>query len=133
VEEVHLIEAEHAALGCARVNITDPRAQFHWADATRFQPDARFGAVVMNPPFHITRAADVGLGVEFIRAAQAMLSLSGTLYMVANRHLPYVSELRQLFHEVDEIGEDPGFRLMRAQRPIARARAMASPAPRTRR
>lgn len=123
VEELHLIEAEHAALGCARQNITDPRARFHWADATRHQPEARFGAVVMNPPFHIARAADPGLGVAFIRAAAGMLSLSGTLWMVANRHLPYEAALRSHFHEVAEVATDAGFKVLRAHKPIVGAAA----------
>ncbi len=36
VETLYLVEADHAALDCARQNITDARAQFHWADATRW-------------------------------------------------------------------------------------------------
>lgn len=127
VEECHLIEAEHAALGCARANITDPRARFHWADARSFRPEARFGAVVMNPPFHTSRSADPALGLAFIAAAQAMLSLSGTLYMVANRHLPYIAVLKTLFREVDELGDDPGYRLIRAQRPMAAAKPRVTP------
>ena len=121
VQECHLVEAEHLALVCAKVNIADARAHFHWADATRFRPVARFGAVVMNPPFHATRAADPALGLAFIRAAQAMLSLSGTLYMVANRHLPYMPLLHDLFRSVEELGADPAFRLLRAQDPVPAA------------
>jgi 16S rRNA (guanine1207-N2)-methyltransferase len=75
----------------------------------------------MNPPFHATRAADPALGLAFIRAAQAMLSLSGTLYMVANRHLPYMPLLHDLFRSVEELGADPAFRLLRAQDPVAAA------------
>ncbi|MDP1667977.1 class I SAM-dependent methyltransferase [Phaeovulum sp.] len=127
VEECHLIEAEHAALACARANITDPRARFHWADARNFRPEARFGAVVMNPPFHSSRNADPALGLAFIAAAQAMLSLSGTLYMVANRHLPYVKHLKSLFRVVDELGDDPGYRLIRAQRPQAAPKPRVTP------
>ena len=132
VKECHLIEAEHAALAAARENITDAGAHFHWADARTFRPADKFGAVVMNPPFHLGRAADPGLGLAFIAAAQAMLAPSGTLYMVANRHLPYVAHLRALFREVDELGDDPGFRLIRAMRPHAPV-PRVTPPPRARR
>ena len=121
VEELHLVEADHAALECARRNLPDPRARFHWADATQFTPEHRFGAVVMNPPFHTSRAADPALGAAFIRAAGGMLSLSGTLYMVANRHLPYEEALRAAFHEIEEIGGDGGFKVIRASRPVVGA------------
>lgn len=135
IEQLDLIEADYAALACARENVTDPRAKFHWADATRWQPEERVGAVVMNPPFHNGRAADPALGAAFIRAAGGMLSLSGTLWMVANRHLPYDEVLRAAFHEVEEIipptGRDGAFRVIRAARPIigAAAKLTASPKP----
>ncbi|WP_376874569.1 class I SAM-dependent methyltransferase [Albirhodobacter sp. R86504] len=127
VDEVHLIEADYTALECARLNITDPRAQFHWADATDISFDHRFGAVVMNPPFHTTRDADPALGAAFIRAASKILSLSGNLYMVANRHLPYETALRSQFKEVEELfapqasgarGPDGAFKLYRAAKPV---------------
>jgi 16S rRNA (guanine1207-N2)-methyltransferase len=125
VDHLDLVEADHTALDCARRNITDPRAAFHWADATGWLPEARYGAVVMNPPFHVARVAEPQLGAAFIRAAGAMLSLSGTLYMVANRHLPYEPVLRQHFHEVEELGRDPGFKLFRAAKPIVGAGKVA--------
>lgn len=126
VEEVHLVEADHTALACAKVNVTDPRARFHWADATRFRPPAPLDGVVMNPPFHAGRAADPALGVAFIRAAAGMLTTSGRLWMVANRHLPYEAALAQAFREVAEIGGDGGFKVFLAARPVP---AGGKPAP----
>lgn len=118
VAECHLIEAEAEALACARRNLPDPRARFHWADATRFRAEQPFGAVVCNPPFHTGRAADPMLGVAFLRSAAAMLSTSGTLWLVANRNLPYQPVLDSLFKEIEEIGGTAVFRLWRASRPI---------------
>lgn len=133
VESLDLIEADHTALACARRNLADPRASFHWADATAFTPSARYGAIVMNPPFHAgLREGDPNLGLAFIRAAAGMLSLSGTLWMVANRHLPYAEALKTLFHEVEEIGGDGTFRLTRAAKPVvgaAKAAQQAAPVP----
>jgi 16S rRNA (guanine1207-N2)-methyltransferase len=118
VAEVHLIEAEHAALEAARANVDDPRARFHWADATRFMPDLPFDTVVTNPPFHISRAADPGLGRAFIEAAARMLTPRGDLWLVANRHLPYEATLRATFRDVVEIGEAPAFKVMHAVHPL---------------
>ena len=125
VTELHLIEADHAALGCARRNVADPRARFHWADATRFHPDRPFDVVVMNPPFHVARAADPGLGLAFIRAAASMLTPAGHLWMVANRHLPYEAALTQAFRKVTEIGAAGGFKVIHAAAPTLRARPRA--------
>lgn len=118
VKELDLIEAEAEALDCARVNIPDPRARFHWADATAFKAPRLWDAVVMNPPFHTAREADAGLGLAFIKAAHRGLAPSGSLWMVANRHLPYDKLLVTLFKQVEEVGGDSGFRVTRASYPI---------------
>jgi 16S rRNA (guanine1207-N2)-methyltransferase len=93
---------------------------FHWADATRFIPDRRVEAVVMNPPFHSGRTGDPSLGAAFIKAAAGMLTLSGTLWMVANRHLPYEAVLSATFREVAEVGGDGRFKVIRAERPVVK-------------
>ena len=120
VKELHLVEAEAAALDCARINITDPRAHFHWADATTWQVPHLAGAVVCNPPFHTTRDADPMLGAAFLKAAAKMLAPDGTLWLVANRHLPYDPVLKATFREIEDVGGDNAFRLIRASYPMRR-------------
>lgn len=118
VKELHLVEADKTALDCARLNVPDPRAQFHWADATSWQVPHLAGAVVCNPPFHTGREADPALGLGFIRSAARMLAPDGALWLVANRHLPYDPALRALFRVVEDIGGDGAFRLVRAAAPV---------------
>ncbi|NUB44707.1 class I SAM-dependent methyltransferase [Fertoebacter nigrum] len=117
VKKLDLVEAEAAALECARLNITDERARFHWADAMQFHPARAVDAVVCNPPFHAAREADPAIGMGFVQAAARMLQPGGTLWLVANRHLPYAATLTTLFTEVEEIGGDSAFRVIRAARP----------------
>lgn len=130
VEEVHLVEADHTALEAARVNITDPRARFHWADALRFTAEGRFDAIVMNPPFHTSRKGEPAIGAAFIAAAAGLLSPSGTLWLVANRHLPYEDALKARFRELEEIAGSPAFKIYRAAKPAAPAKAPNRTAPR---
>ena len=113
-EAVHLVEADHTALDCARRNVADPRAQFHWADATTFRLPDPVNGVVMNPPFHESRAPDPHLGARFIRAAAGLLTGAGRLWMVANRHLPYEAALAEHFADVSEIGGDARFKIIAA-------------------
>lgn len=117
VKRLDLVEAEADALDCARANITDPRARFHWADATAWRPGTLLDAVVMNPPFHTGRAADPALGAAFIRAARRMLAPDGSLWVVANRHLPYDPVLTDCFLDVREVAGDSRFRVIHATRP----------------
>jgi 16S rRNA (guanine1207-N2)-methyltransferase len=118
VTEVALVEAEHAALEAARANIEDPRARFHWADATTWAAEAPFDHVVMNPPFHAGRAADPALGAAFIAAAARALAPHGTLWLVANRHLPYEAPLSGAFGQVEPLAEAGAYKLARATRPV---------------
>lgn len=123
VETLHLVEADATALDCARRNVGDPRAHFHWADALDFRLPEPVNGVVMNPPFHDGRAADPRLGAGFIRAAAGLLTGAGRLWMVANRHLPYEQVLRECFADMTEIGGDARFKILTAtgaQRPGGR-------------
>jgi 16S rRNA (guanine1207-N2)-methyltransferase len=118
VREAHLIEANHIALECARRNVTDPRARFHWQDATTWQAPLRFDCVVMNPPFHTGRAPDPSLGQAFVASAARILAPQGQLWMVANRHLPYETTLSTYFAKTVEVAGDARFKLLHAQRPL---------------
>lgn len=122
VTALDLVEADAVALDCARANVTDPRATFHWADATTFRPARPAGFVVCNPPFHVGRSADPTLGEAFLQAAHRMLAPEGALWLVANRPLPYDRTLNRLFREVEEIGGTPAFRLTCAAKPLSISR-----------
>lgn len=117
VEALDLVEADLTALDCAREAIRDPRAEFHWADATTFSPAAAPQSVVMNPPFHPDRKAAPALGASFITAAARMLTPQGTLWMVANRHLPYEAPLAAAFREVGELPGSATYKVLRARAP----------------
>ena len=118
VTALHLIESDARALDCARANIGDARARFHWADATQPLPGMQLDFIITNPPFHTGRAARPALGAAFIRAASAMLKPNGRLWLVANRHLPYEAALADSFRQAGEFAEGgAGFKLMLGEGP----------------
>ena len=123
VKAVHLVDSDHVALTCARANIRDPRATFHWEDATAWAPQFKADTVVMNPPFHTGRRAEPALGVAFIDTAARILTPGGHLWMVANRHLPYEAALQDRFAKVDEVAGDNRFKVLCAARPARAKRA----------
>lgn len=117
VETLQLVEADFIALDCARHNVPDDRASFHWADATTWSSPEPCDFVVMNPPFHTGRAAEPALGQAFIHTAAKVLTPGGQVFMVANRHLPYEVTLAERFAKVEEIAGDNRFKILFAQRP----------------
>jgi 16S rRNA (guanine1207-N2)-methyltransferase len=123
VKSLHAVEADHATLDCARVNLQgDDRVTYHWADATRWVSPQLLDAVIMNPPFHTTRKAEPDLGRAFIQSAARNLAPHGAVWLVANRHLPYESTLNELFRNVDEIAGTNRFKILTASRPLQRRR-----------
>ncbi len=116
VTRLDLVDLDRRAIAAARRNVQDPRAVFHWADA-RVAPElSGLDFVVMNPPFHDHGVEDRELGQSFIRRAHQILRPGGTLWLVANRHLPYEAVLRDLFRRVTPHGEGAGFKICEAHK-----------------
>ena len=120
LKQLDLVEAHHGALASAKRNVEDPRVNFIWGDATTFR--GTYDAVVMNPPFHKSRADDPELGRKFIRAAGKIVARHGALWMVANKHLPYEGTLAENFGAIEELPAPNGFKIFKASRPLARNR-----------
>ena len=118
VERLKLVEASFAALEAANRNIDDPRAEFIWGDVLAHASDEPDDTIIMNPPFHNGRAAEPNLGQKFIKSAARNLKPSGTLYMVANRHLPYESTLAETFRTTTKLADDNGFKVLMARSPL---------------
>jgi 16S rRNA (guanine1207-N2)-methyltransferase len=117
IAHLDLYEAEWLALDAARANVSarwpDASVDYHWHDVTAGLP-ARYDTIVMNPPFHAGKAADVALGRGFIAVAAAALAPGGTLLMVANRHLPYEAVVDAHFKTRQVIAETAAFKVIRA-------------------
>lgn len=120
VSELHLVEADNDAISCARQNISDARARFHWSDVTTWAPKIKMHAVVMNPPFHEGRKGKPELGQAFIQTAARILMPKGQLYMVANRHLPYETTLQAAFSKITSINTSGRFKVIVADTPRLR-------------
>ncbi len=117
-----LVEADHAALQAAQTNVTDTRARFHWADATRWG-GGPYDLIVANPPFHVARTAEPSLGQAFIRTAANLLRPKGRLLMVANRQLPYEASFEAAFHSWSPLTTTTHYKILTATRPRSTRRA----------
>jgi 16S rRNA (guanine1207-N2)-methyltransferase len=115
VTRLDLVDLDRRAVECARRNVDDPRVAFAWADVRNLQL-AGLDFVVTNPPFHDAGAEDKTLGQGFIRAAAGMLRKGGTLWLVANRHLPYEAELAAAFARVRPVADEGGYKVYEATR-----------------
>jgi len=114
VTALTLIDLDRRAIEAARRNIEDGRARFEWADLRALTADGGLDFVVSNPPFHLAGEESRSLGQAFVRKAAAMLRRGGVAWIVANRHLPYESELNAAFGRVRLVVEGGGYKLFEA-------------------
>ena len=120
ITAVDLYETDARALELARENLaplaTRAGLGFHWHDVTTGLP-ARYDVIISNPPFHGQgRAERPDLGRAFIAAAAAALAPGGSLWMVANRHLPYEAALGSGFDGVETLVQKQGFKIVHARK-----------------
>jgi 16S rRNA (guanine1207-N2)-methyltransferase len=116
IESLDVYEADARALALARQNLATARVpvNFHWADVEPGVAE-RFDAIVCNPPFHAQgRGQRPDIGRAFIAAAAAALKPRGSLWLVANRHLPYEYALGEGFKQVQDVAQNGGFKIVHA-------------------
>ena len=114
---LHLFEAELRALNLAekRLSGTHDQITFHWTDLVREAVSERFDWIIMNPPFHQSRAAEPSLGQDLIRKARLSLRPGGHLRVVANRSLPYENTMKELFGNMTELRNESGFKVLQSR------------------
>lgn len=115
VTTLHAIDIDRRAVDAARRNITDPRILFHWAD-TRQSTFNNLDFIAMNPPFHENGQENRALGLSFITRAAEALNPKGTLWLTANRHLPYEDTLKKLFRQAMTHAQQDGYKIIEARK-----------------
>ncbi len=118
ISELHFIEADLTAINLAKNNLNDQRVKFYWCDALTWKAPKLLDFIIMNPPFHCLGRAIPRLGADFIKVASRNLKRSGTLWMVANRHLPYEDAIQRSFSSFSELSGSKKFKVIRAENPI---------------
>ncbi len=114
-----LIDASARALVHAHANVSPlcaatTQLETLWCDITREPQAGRFDTIIMNPPFHRGRKGEPDIGLAFIAAARRALVARGRLLLVANRHLPYASDLGAGFSQVNMLAEDTAYKVIEA-------------------
>ena len=78
--------------------------------------DERFDVVVTNPPFHVGKATDLDVPIQFINDAHNVLASGGRMFLVANRTLPYEQAIKRRFGNVSNVHDGPRFKVLSAVR-----------------
>ncbi|MEO7360840.1 MAG: methyltransferase [Gemmatimonadaceae bacterium] len=117
---VRMVDADNEAVRSTRGTIevaNVKNASVVISDVASAVIDERFDVVVSNPPFHVGKATNLELPLQFIRDAFEVLSPKGRLYLVANRTLPYESMIEEQFGSVQTVHDGPRFKVLSAIKP----------------
>jgi 16S rRNA (guanine1207-N2)-methyltransferase len=107
VEAVRSATRSAAAAGLTNVRVTT-------SDVAAAVLDERFDVVVTNPPFHVGKATDLNVPLQFIHDAWQVLVPGGCLYLVANRTLPYERSIKHRFGNIDTLHDGQRFKVLSA-------------------
>jgi len=119
IREWHAVDVDAVAVDCAQQNLAAFNASgacsvhTHWLDATREKMPGKMDVILLNPPFHKDKADLVSLGQSMIEAAARSMQPQGSLFLVANRHLPYEFLLYDTFEQVSVLFEGEGYKVIR--------------------
>lgn len=122
INSLDLYEAESRALDLARHNLASFTIRvpigYHWHDVTSGLPST-YDVIVTNPPFHTQRRTDrPDIGRRFLSVAANALRPGGSLWLVANRHLPYEAVLKERFATITTIAIQDGFKVIAASQVV---------------
>jgi 16S rRNA (guanine1207-N2)-methyltransferase len=110
-------ELDRRAIAAAHKTISDVRFSTVWVDLVALGTAGQtFDAIVMNPPFHRAGIEDQALGTAMIGRAAEALRPGGSLWLTANRHLPYEATLKARFASFTLKAEAQGFKVYQAIR-----------------
>jgi 16S rRNA (guanine1207-N2)-methyltransferase len=116
---ITLVDADIEAVRCAARSLG--AAGLHDArvlpsDVASAVINERFDVVITNPPFHVGKATDLSVPLQFIHEAWEVLSPDGRLFLVANRTLPYERAIVQRFGNITTVHDGRRFKVLAATR-----------------
>ncbi|MDQ6962103.1 MAG: methyltransferase [Mariprofundaceae bacterium] len=119
IKELYLYDSSWPAIKAAQKNAVAPEGvdvHVHHLDAVHEAFHVKPNWIVLNPPFHHGQQQDTELGQDMIVKCCKAIKRGGTLYMVANRHLPYEQILSEHASSWTELAAAQGFKVLRAEK-----------------
>jgi 16S rRNA (guanine1207-N2)-methyltransferase len=84
--------------------------------------DARFDAVLCNPPFHSGFDVDGGLTDRFLAATAQLLAPGGRALFVVNQFIGLEARAQKRFRHVETVARNRSFKLVALAQPVATVR-----------
>lgn len=112
------IDESYAAVASARHNFSEAfptrPAEFIVSDGLTEMADGSADLILCNPPFHQQQAVGDEMAKRLFEQSQRVLTPTGSLMVVGNRHLGYHVKLRAWFEKVEQLSGNPKFVVLKA-------------------
>ncbi|MFZ1706077.1 MAG: methyltransferase [Saprospiraceae bacterium] len=89
-----------------------------WHDQIQTLKGQFFDLIVTNPPFHFEYDNDMSISVQFFEDVPQILSPSGRLVIVANKHLNYITHLQKIFEKTIILHENAKYIVYQCRFPL---------------
>lgn len=115
---VHFVDESYMAVASASENYRaefpdNHTASFTAGDGLSQQSSDSADLILCNPPFHQQHVIGEQIALGMFRDSKRCLAKGGELWVVANRHLPYASKLKQLFGNCRTVASNKKFVVLR--------------------
>ncbi|HFC29863.1 MAG TPA: methyltransferase domain-containing protein [Oceanospirillales bacterium] len=112
--QILFTDESHMAIASARLTIkhnlpANSNCKFLVTDCLTGVDHDSADLIVCNPPFHQSHAIGIHIALRMFQQSHTCLKKGGTFVVVANRHLPYYSKLKQLFKSIKTIASNNKF------------------------
>ena len=115
--QLDLVDVDQRAVRAAWLNCAeDQRCRALWLDLVNEAAPGNYDWVTLNPPFHGQGQEQRSLGIALLSRAAQSLRRGGTLWLVANEHLPYHEVLEHLSLHSIEVRQQRGYKLFRCRK-----------------
>ncbi|MCJ8312885.1 MAG: class I SAM-dependent methyltransferase [Saccharospirillaceae bacterium] len=91
-------------------------AAFIQNDGLLNQAPKKYDIIICNPPFHQNHTVGIHITQSLIKQAKVCLKDDGEFWLVANRTLPYLNELKSHFKCVNQVSQNAKFKVFMAKK-----------------
>ena len=110
-ESMQAVKCAEHNWGLNELDQTKHSVSFIQNDGLLNQAPKKYDIIICNPPFHQNHTVGIHITQSLIKQAKVCLKDDGEFWLVANRTLPYLNELKSHFKLVNQVSQNAKFKV----------------------
>ncbi len=112
----HLVDDSYLAVESAKLNMNGENVQHYFENNLSNFDKNSFDLIVSNPPFHFEHEINIQIPIHLFKECFRCLKPGGNLQIVANNHLNYSSQLKNIFPKVETVAQNENFVVIKCEK-----------------